>query len=194
LRAAAEQIVQEVAWVVPGTLLLNEVNRAADNGSVVLFELGDGGEQADGGWVEHEQCVFALPPALARAGAAYLDVLPHDGYNHLALFAPVAELATVEPELCGAGKQADSGYQAEETAEECGGRRERPNDGVPREGTRATPGPVPLGGDVRSSVYTLHCREMHVTARDPRTFTVLPQAAYPFRTCILSRVPPRPGQ
>lgn len=62
-------IVTEIAWVGDAQLLLKEVNRAADDGSVVLFDLsnigggrsvdgkvvrklGKNGEQGDEGWIE----------------------------------------------------------------------------------------------------------------------------------------------
>lgn len=70
-----DSIVQEVAWVGNTTLILKEVNRNADDGSVVLFEintsnllrdrgkvvrkLGKHGEQGDDGWIDHVgNCIF----------------------------------------------------------------------------------------------------------------------------------------
>ena len=65
-QAANNSIIAEVAWVGNGTLLLKDVNRAADNGSVVYFDLntstpnhgttvrklGKEGEQGDDGWID----------------------------------------------------------------------------------------------------------------------------------------------
>ena len=58
-------VIAEVAWVSGSTLLVKEVNRAAEDGHVVYFELGDGtnvgtpvrklgkdGEQGDDGWID----------------------------------------------------------------------------------------------------------------------------------------------
>jgi dipeptidyl aminopeptidase len=63
-----DSIIQDVTWVGDTTLILKEVNRNADDGSVVLFELstnllgdrgrvvrklGKHGEQGDDGWIDH---------------------------------------------------------------------------------------------------------------------------------------------
>jgi dipeptidyl aminopeptidase B len=117
-------IVMDVSWVGQSTLIVKEVNRAADNGSVVYFDLtrmgnaetatgnvvrklGSGGEEGDEGWIEsvrgivmlsghfflkislQSQNIFPLPDTL-RSGdlSAYLDIVPNNGYNHIALFDP----------------------------------------------------------------------------------------------------------
>lgn len=66
-------IVTEVAWVGNTSLIVKEVNRNADDGNVVLFDLsapnfyqrelgkvvrklGTNGEQGDKGWIEHVRC------------------------------------------------------------------------------------------------------------------------------------------
>ncbi|KAK7440383.1 Dipeptidyl peptidase 4 [Stygiomarasmius scandens] len=99
-------IISEVTWVDDEQLLVKEVNRNADNGSVVFFDfkgtsdsrskgrvvrkLGRDGEQGDEGWIDSEQNIYPLPSSLTPAGStAYLDVVPNaDGYNHIALFSP----------------------------------------------------------------------------------------------------------
>jgi dipeptidyl aminopeptidase B len=63
-----DSIIQEVVWIANETLILKEVNRNADIGSVVLFEfngddgdlvgrvvrhLGKNGEEGDEGWIDH---------------------------------------------------------------------------------------------------------------------------------------------
>lgn len=64
--AANNSVISEVAWVGDSTLIIKEVNRAATNGSVILFNLDAGaknvgqvvrklgalGEQGDDGWIE----------------------------------------------------------------------------------------------------------------------------------------------
>ena len=59
-------IIAEVAWVSPSALLVKEVTRAAEDGSVVFFDLntqpanvgkvvralGKNGEQGDDGWID----------------------------------------------------------------------------------------------------------------------------------------------
>ncbi len=71
---ANDTIIAEVAWVAPEVLMVREVNRAADDGSVVHFDLsqsfggseaigqvvrrlGKDGEEGDSGWIE---CVSLL--------------------------------------------------------------------------------------------------------------------------------------
>ncbi|KDR80915.1 hypothetical protein GALMADRAFT_241446 [Galerina marginata CBS 339.88] len=100
-------IISEVTWVGNSSLILKEVNRNADDGNVVLFELdstsltraqgkvvrklGKNGEQGDNGWIDHEQTIHPIPTELTSfAGTnAYLDIVPTpEGYNHIALFNP----------------------------------------------------------------------------------------------------------
>ncbi len=61
-----DSVIAEVAWVANGSVLLKEVNRAGNNGSIVLFDLEQGvvnfgrttrrlgrhGEQGDDGWID----------------------------------------------------------------------------------------------------------------------------------------------
>ena len=65
-QAADNSIIAEVAWVSPSALLVKEVTRAAEDGSVVFFDLntqpanvgkvvralGKNGEQGDEGWID----------------------------------------------------------------------------------------------------------------------------------------------
>ncbi|KAL4251589.1 peptidase S9B family protein [Abortiporus biennis] len=99
-----DSIIAEIAWVGNTTLLLKEVNRAAVDGHVVLFEvsggpasqghvvrkLGKNGEQADSGWIDSAQAIHTLPSSLWPSGSpAYLDITPSpEGFNHIALFSP----------------------------------------------------------------------------------------------------------
>ncbi|KAF7322541.1 hypothetical protein HMN09_00032600 [Mycena chlorophos] len=113
---ANDSIINEIQWVSDDMLLVKEVNRNANNGSVVLFDrlskksgaslsqrehgtvvrrLGKDGEEGDEGWIDNFQNVYALPPALVTSlssgtvSGAYLDVVPTpEGYNHIALFSP----------------------------------------------------------------------------------------------------------
>jgi dipeptidyl aminopeptidase len=74
---ANNSIILEVAWVANAMLILKEINRNADNGSVVLFDLdnvnldsrahgqvvrklGQKGEEGDNGWIDHVNTA-ALP-------------------------------------------------------------------------------------------------------------------------------------
>ncbi|KAG6917095.1 hypothetical protein DXG01_003915 [Tephrocybe rancida] len=102
-----DSVVLEVTWVGNSELILKEVNRNADDGNVVLFnldnttarsqgkvvrKLGKKGEQRDNGWIDNDQTIRPLPANLTAGGAgAYLDVVPTpDGYNHIALFSPAS--------------------------------------------------------------------------------------------------------
>lgn len=87
--AGDNSIISEVAWVGNHTLIVKEVNRNADNGSVVLFDLSDTvralapvhpkgvkgkvvrrlgrqGEEGDEGWIDQGQTIRPLPEALLR--------------------------------------------------------------------------------------------------------------------------------
>ncbi|TCD69053.1 hypothetical protein EIP91_008951 [Steccherinum ochraceum] len=105
--ATNNSVLAEVAWVGNTTLLIKEVNRAANNGSVVLFDLENGasnvgtvvrrlgknGEEGDDGWIDENQAVYPLPPSLlgSTADSGYLDIVPaSNGFNHIALFSPAS--------------------------------------------------------------------------------------------------------
>ncbi|KAH9986684.1 dipeptidyl peptidase IV N-terminal region-domain-containing protein [Russula compacta] len=104
-----DSIITEVVWLGDDSLLLKEVNRNADVGHAVLFDisdtsllaartgrvvrtLGKDGEEADEGWIESEHRVYPLPESLSTGGLpSYLDIVPDkDGYNHIALFNPAS--------------------------------------------------------------------------------------------------------
>ncbi|KII86043.1 hypothetical protein PLICRDRAFT_44497 [Plicaturopsis crispa FD-325 SS-3] len=103
-----DSVIAEVAWVGNATLIVKELNRNANNGSMVLFDLdatdrlartkgrivrklGSEGEQGDEGWVESAQHIYALPDGVSSDGPAYLDIVPSpDGYDHIALFSPAS--------------------------------------------------------------------------------------------------------
>jgi dipeptidyl aminopeptidase len=95
-------VILEVAWIDGSTLIVKEVNRNADDGSVVLFDLdaqesrsvgsvvrklGKNGEEGDDGWIDNKQTIYPLP----EGHSGYLDVIPTpEGYNHIALFSPAS--------------------------------------------------------------------------------------------------------
>ncbi|KAI8985642.1 dipeptidyl aminopeptidase [Trametes punicea] len=103
-QAPNNSIISEVAWVSENVLLVREVTRAAEDGSVVFFDfnddpanagivvrkLGKNGEQGDEGWIDSIQAIYPLPSSLSPHGQpAYLDIVPTPaGYNHIALFSP----------------------------------------------------------------------------------------------------------
>ncbi|KAG5641960.1 hypothetical protein DXG03_003852 [Asterophora parasitica] len=103
-------VILEVAWVGDAALIVKEVNRNADDGHVVLFDLeaapdahvrergtvvrrlGREGEEGDKGWIDNDQNIHRLPANLtAGAADAYLDIVATpEGYNHIALFSPAS--------------------------------------------------------------------------------------------------------
>ncbi|KAG6816533.1 hypothetical protein H0H87_005395 [Tephrocybe sp. NHM501043] len=102
-----DSVVLEVTWVGNSDLILKEVNRNADDGNVVLFDLeepasqlegkvvrklGKNGEQGDDGWIDNDQTIRPLPANLIPGSASgYLDIVPTpEGYNHIALFTPAS--------------------------------------------------------------------------------------------------------
>ncbi|PFH50952.1 hypothetical protein AMATHDRAFT_80539 [Amanita thiersii Skay4041] len=125
-------IILEVAWVGNSSLIVKEVNRNADDGSVVLFDLdaknarlrsqgkvvrrlGKNGEEGDDGWIDNKQTIYPLPRSLTTARSnAYLDIVPNsDGYNHVALFSPADSDA---PRFLTSGKwEVTSGIKAVDT-------------------------------------------------------------------------------
>ncbi|KAG6334896.1 hypothetical protein ID866_4190 [Astraeus odoratus] len=108
---ADNSIISQITWVDDSSLIVKEVNRAADSGNVVYFSLnrlfggttsgavvrrlGKDGEEADEGWIESDQNIYPVPPSLRSGDSpAYLDIVPSaDGFNHIALFDP-ADSAT----------------------------------------------------------------------------------------------------
>ena len=104
-----DSIIMDIVWLANDSLLLKEVNRNADAGRVVLFDvadtsllgtglgrvvrtLGKDGEEADEGWIESQHTVYPLPERFSPSGLpSYLDLVPDkDGYNHIALFSPAS--------------------------------------------------------------------------------------------------------
>ncbi|WWC64025.1 uncharacterized protein I303_106631 [Kwoniella dejecticola CBS 10117] len=90
------RIIVEVGWVADDGLLVKEIDRAARKGNVVLFQdgksqgdivriLGKDGEEGDDGWIDHGQNVIPVKGGLS----GYLDIVPNEGYNHIALFSPI---------------------------------------------------------------------------------------------------------
>ncbi|OCF39775.1 dipeptidyl aminopeptidase [Kwoniella heveanensis CBS 569] len=90
------RIIVEIGWVADDALLVKEIDRAARVGSVILFEgganqgdivrtLGENGEEGDGGWIDHGQNVIPVKGAIG----GYLDIVPNEGFNHIAFFSPL---------------------------------------------------------------------------------------------------------
>lgn len=95
-----DRIVIEVLWGSPGKLILKEANRESDIVKIFLVDVGsktaklvrkDDIEALDGGWVEPARTARYIPadPANGRPHDGYLDTVIHNGYDHLAYFAPL---------------------------------------------------------------------------------------------------------
>lgn len=90
-----DSIISEVTWVGNSSLILKEVNRNADDGNVVLFELegdslaraqgnvvrklGKYGEQGDNGWIDHV-CLLSVNEGHLLTVSIYLV---HVGTNYI---------------------------------------------------------------------------------------------------------------
>lgn len=103
---ANDSVITQITWIGNSSLILKESSRNATTGSVVFFDLSDveegveevwgtvvrklgkEGEQGDDGWIEASQDVLPLPQSLAPEGGAYLDIVPNDGWDHIALYSP----------------------------------------------------------------------------------------------------------
>lgn len=87
-QAANDRVVMEVAWVGNASLIVKEVNRAADDGSVVYFDLtqrdgsnrghvvrklGRNGEQGDDGWIDSVRLIFNSPSARTQRPIPYSE-------------------------------------------------------------------------------------------------------------------------
>ncbi|OXH22780.1 dipeptidyl aminopeptidase, partial [Cryptococcus neoformans] len=78
-----DRIITEIGWVADDALLVKEIDRAAKDGNVVLFQFGD----QRGTEVEGEIGQNVIPVKGLVQG--YLDIVPNQGYNHIALFTPL---------------------------------------------------------------------------------------------------------
>jgi dipeptidyl aminopeptidase B len=84
-----ESIIFEIAWVGNSTLIVKEVNRAADDGNVILFDIdiedevrrkmgrvvrkkGKNGEEGDDGWIESVNSSFFTTAS----------IIPTNGFFH----------------------------------------------------------------------------------------------------------------
>lgn len=97
-----DRIITEVGWVGNDTLLVKEVDRPSRKGHVAVFtggksvgevtrKLGKEGEQGDDGWIDHGQNIVKIETRSDGSGIdGYLDIVPNaEGYDHIALYAPV---------------------------------------------------------------------------------------------------------
>ncbi|KAE8542158.1 hypothetical protein D1P53_001641 [Cryptococcus gattii VGV] len=82
-----DRIITEVGWVADDALLVKEIDRAARDGNVVLFQFESEGEDGKSKTMEGKIGQNVIPVKGSVPG--YLDIVPNQGYNHIALFTPL---------------------------------------------------------------------------------------------------------
>jgi dipeptidyl aminopeptidase len=95
-----DRIIIEVVWASEGKVLIRETNRESDVVKIFLMDTkarsgkvirSDDVASLDGGWVEPSQTTRFIPadPENGRPDDGYIDTVIHEGYDHLAYFAPL---------------------------------------------------------------------------------------------------------
>ncbi|KAL3477511.1 dipeptidyl peptidase IV N-terminal region-domain-containing protein [Aspergillus californicus] len=107
-----DKLIIEVVWATEGKVLVRTTNRESDILKIFLIDtvaresklirIQDISE-LDGGWVEPTQSTRFIPadPANGRPYDGYIDTVIHEGYDHLAYFAP---LDNPEPAMLTSGE------------------------------------------------------------------------------------------
>ncbi|KAF4123044.1 dipeptidyl aminopeptidase [Geosmithia morbida] len=107
-----DRIINHVIWAGPGQVLVKQTNRVSDVLRVVLVDVAartartvrerDIGAE-DGGWFEISRSAIFVPadPDNGRPHDGYVDSVIHQGYDHLAYFAP---LDASEPAMLTSGE------------------------------------------------------------------------------------------
>lgn len=106
-----DRLIIEVAWTSKKTLLVKETSRDSRSGSVVLFDFNNVRDAAyvqgitvrdlstnDGGWID---CKQTITPIDSISGDGYLDIVPNEGYNHIAFYKSSSEAS---PEFATSGE------------------------------------------------------------------------------------------
>lgn len=99
-----ERVILSVLWVTPDRILIKQTNRESDVLKTFLFTVSTGSgvlvrdedvQSLDGGWVEPIHCAHPVPadPENGRPHDGYIDVVIHEGYNHLHYFTPLDNLS-----------------------------------------------------------------------------------------------------
>ncbi|ODM15154.1 putative dipeptidyl-aminopeptidase B [Aspergillus cristatus] len=95
-----DRIIMEVLWASGGNVLIRTTNRESDILKVFLINTEtrtgklvrlDNVAELDGGWVEPSQSTRFIPadPNNGRPTDGYIETVVHEGYDHLAYFAPL---------------------------------------------------------------------------------------------------------
>jgi len=95
-----DRIIMEVLWASGGNVLIRTTNRESDILKVFLINTEsrtgklvrlDNVAELDGGWVEPSQSTKFIPADLnnGRPTDGYIETVVHEGYDHLAYFAPL---------------------------------------------------------------------------------------------------------
>lgn len=97
---ADDRIIFEVLWASGGSVLVRATNRESDVLKVFLYDTkartgklvrSDDVASLDGGWVEPSQSTKFIPADTnnGRQDDGYIEMVIHEGYDHLAYFAPL---------------------------------------------------------------------------------------------------------
>ncbi|KIR97029.1 dipeptidyl aminopeptidase [Cryptococcus deuterogattii 2001/935-1] len=84
-----DRIITEVGWVADDALLVKEIDRAARDGNVVLFQFQFENESGEGKSKTMEGEIGQNVIPVKGSVPGYLDIVPNQGYNHIALFTPL---------------------------------------------------------------------------------------------------------
>ncbi|KIR27438.1 dipeptidyl aminopeptidase [Cryptococcus deuterogattii LA55] len=84
-----DRIITEVGWVADDALLVKEIDRAARDGNVVLFQFQFENESGEGKSKTMEGEIGQNVIPVKGSVSGYLDIVPNQGYNHIALFTPL---------------------------------------------------------------------------------------------------------
>ncbi|KIR38467.1 dipeptidyl aminopeptidase [Cryptococcus deuterogattii 99/473] len=84
-----DRIITEVGWVADDALLVKEIDRAARDGNVVLFQFQYENESGEGKSKTMEGEIGQNVIPVKGSVPGYLDIVPNQGYNHIALFTPL---------------------------------------------------------------------------------------------------------
>ncbi|TIC27149.1 hypothetical protein E3Q11_02680 [Wallemia mellicola] len=106
-----DRLIIEITWTSKMTLLVKETSRDSRHGTVVLFDFRGVRDSKfvqghtvrdldidDGGWID---CRQSIKPIKSMSGDGYLDIVPNEGYNHIAFFKSSQESS---PEFVTSGK------------------------------------------------------------------------------------------
>ncbi|OKL57826.1 putative dipeptidyl-aminopeptidase B [Talaromyces atroroseus] len=101
-----DRLITEVVWASKANVLIKEFNRESDIVRTVLVDVAsrtgklvrvDNFAQDDGGWAEITESTTFIPadPENGRLDDGYIDVIVHEGHDHLGYFSPLDNPAPI---------------------------------------------------------------------------------------------------